>query len=474
MKKLLRYAAALALLTGALAACDGSKNDPSDGDVNLRMYQYMHNYYLWNGQMPTVTSIPDSDPYAFFSSLKYRDDKWSVIVDEASDLIGSITNEGLSFGWGLSFWYMQDIGEIWAQVLYVHDGTAAASNNLVRGDLITRINGSPMTEDGSATDYRQLLYATSITVTATDISGGSAREVSMTAATTYLDPIIDYRVITKGASKIGYLFYSDFVKQSENDLKSVFSYFKGQGITDLILDLRYNGGGTSSTSLLLGSLIAPKTALDGNHIYSKLEYNDTYSEYLRGEGVLEEYTIDYLLKESDVPQNLNLPRVYVLTGSGTASASEQTIIGLAPYMDVYMVGGETHGKFVGGTVMPAKMSGGNMVPDRSTPMGDWCMYIMMFWYSNGEGYPGANVGLSPEAAYFAGGKTVSESWNTIKAVGDESDAILADAINHITTGAWLPSQQGVRGAGKGERHLLTITPGVPTGTLVREIPLPVQ
>lgn len=467
MKKMFRYAGMAAVAALLLTGCDktpGTGPNPNEKNyskVNYYMGTLMYSYYLWADRLPASINVPSTDPYAFFDKLTVSEDNWSMLTDDVDSLIGNMTNESTSFGYSLTFFNFTDIKEIWAQVLYVHPGTPADKAGIKRGDFISRINGKPMTQDGSATDYRNLYYATSVDMTVNySITDKKGREVSLTASNMYLDPIIESKVIDAGGTKVGYLFYSDYIRASENDLRRVFAGFKSQGVTELILDLRYNGGGTTTTSLLLSSLIVPKANLDGKTLFVKDTYNSKYTAYLQQEGLLEKYTHTYFPKAVEVPENLGLGTVYILTTGNTASASEQTIIGLSPYMDVITIGTDTHGKFVGGTIMPSKVENGKMVPDKSTDMGSWAMYIMTFMYENSEGQPGRNAGLVPTYK-------VEEDWRVFLPVGDEDDPLIAKALSLIT-GEPL-KQQAVPStrAAIDAVPVATFVPGIPTGVLIK-------
>jgi C-terminal processing protease CtpA/Prc len=114
-------------------------------------------------------------------------------------------------------------------------------------------------------------------------------------------------------------------------------------VNELILDFRYNPGGSVSTATLLASLIAPADVVANEEVFIKYIWNDIINDYwVNEEG---EESENLIIKFLNAGQNLNLNRLYVLTSDNTASASELVINGLRPYMDVIMVGDTTHGKY---------------------------------------------------------------------------------------------------------------------------------
>lgn len=439
------------------AGCQNEKVDESEEylKVNEKIAQYFYEYYLWEDLLPEQVTIPGTDPFRFFGSLRdcAPDDaknKWSVLAESRDDFYAGVDNSGKSFGYSLVFYQFTDMNdEIWAVVRYVHPGTPADKAGIKRGNLISRIGGELMT-DGGANDFRNLVYAENLTVTVHEnIHDESGRTVSMESVKSYLDPILDSKIISRGGRTIAYLMYTDYVQDSEEDLSALFGRFKAAGVDDLILDLRYNGGGYSSTALHMASLMAPSDVLDGKNIFSQFTYNESYTAYLKSIGAYETYSVARYPEQGKVPDNLGLDRVFVLTTKGTASASEQTIIGLDPYMDVVTVGTDSHGKFVGGRIYPSSLN--------ENAMYGWGMYLIDFWYVNSEGEPGVNAGLVPD-------HEVKEDWRTYKPIGDESDPLIARAISLITGE---PEPESVSAAAPFRaREIWSSRPGLETGMLI--------
>ncbi len=448
MKKLKLLIAVFLVFSVLFAAgCQSEKVDESEEylKVNEKIVEYFYRYYLWEDMLPGQVTIPSTDPFDFFKELRsYAPDdeknKWSVLARSRDEFYASVGNSGKSFGYSLVFYQFTDMdNEIWAVVQYVHPGTPADNAGIKRGNLISRIDGEPMT-DGGPNDFRNLVYADRLTVTVHEsIQDETGREVNIQSVKGYLDPILDSKIIARGGRKIAYLMYTDYVLDSENDLSALFGGFKAAGVTDLILDLRYNGGGYSSTALHIASLIAPSEVLDGTNIFSQFTYND----------VIGSRSVFRYPKKADVPGNLDLDRVFILTSRSTASASEQTIIGLDPYMEVITIGTDSHGKFVGGSVYPSSSDKNDMY--------GWGMYLITFWYVNSEGKPGVNTGLAPDYE-------VKEDWRSYKPIGDELDPLIAKAINLI---AGEPEPESVSPAPPfGAKEIWSSRPGIETGTLI--------
>jgi C-terminal processing protease CtpA/Prc len=211
---------------------------------------------------------------------------------------------------------------------------------------------------------------------------------------------------------IGYLTYVEFVS-GDNDafllkLDSIFDEFATAGITDLVVDLRYNPGGEISAALQLASAIVPSSVAANNSILINMKYNADF------QGFLEYYSYwEYLyLRFVNNVTNLNMQRVYFLTTGSTASASELVITGLDPYMDVVQIGEPTFGKYTGAWI----------IPDDDEK---WAMVPIVNKYANSSGYTDFVDGLAPDYV-------VSDDLFSAVPFGDTSDPMLDKAIELIT------------------------------------------
>jgi C-terminal processing protease CtpA/Prc len=252
----------------------------------------------------------------------------------------------------------------------------------------------------------------------------------MTAVQMYEDPILKDTIIEKGSNKIGYFCFTAFQTKSEADMLNVFSDFKNKNVTDVILDLRYNGGGYSSTAKILVSILAPYSVVKNKGIYLTEKWNSAYTQYYTSNKVdLNDYFLDTL------PVNMNLNRIYILTSGNTASASESTILGLRPYMDVTLVGDTTHGKYYGGFLLSLPDYYGSSVPSSDlTGVSDWGMYLMVYQFTNknNESYSG---GIPPTVL-------AAEDDFDLKPMGDVSDPLLGKALELITGERFVETKSG--------------------------------
>ena len=205
-----------------------------------------------------------------------------------------------------------------------------SAQGLVRGDQIVSLNGRSAADLIAANDFSVLTPAKEGDTLAVQLTNGIVtRTVTLTAATYTLTPVPVSRLFTlANGSKAGYLVLKDFITQAEAPLAAAFDAFRAAGATEVILDLRYNGGGRVSTSTILASLVAGSVH-DGK-VFTRLNFSAKKAASKTS------YTL--------AATATGFARVVVLTGERTCSASELVVNGLKPYVQVVTVGAQSCGK----------------------------------------------------------------------------------------------------------------------------------
>jgi C-terminal processing protease CtpA/Prc len=201
---------------------------------------------------------------------------------------------------------------------------------LQRGDVIQTIDGTSaatLLESGNFAALSPQKVGDTVVLEIANDAG--LRTVTVTGATYDLQPVAAHAVFTApDGRKVGYVSLKDFITQAEQPLEAAIGTIRAEGASDIIIDLRYNGGGRISTSVKLASLIAGKPH-DGK-VFVRLEYNPKVS---------------FRNSEYKLAANASgFGRAIILTGSRTCSASELLVNGLQPFMEVVTVGGQTCGK----------------------------------------------------------------------------------------------------------------------------------
>ena len=420
------YLAAFALVCCSKTDNPGEEPDDTETErllmkANKFVYDYTTEAYLWNDEIPgNITYVSAGNPVDLFEMMRNKElDKWSYVTDNSQEAMESFQGVSTTFGYSLAFGKFSNAPDTYfAVVQYVYPNSPAQKAGLERGDFLLTLDGAKLSES----NYTQLYYGSTINVGLgfVNSAGGvesSGRTVSMTAVKMYEDPVVDYSVISTDGKKIGYLFYAGFYSDSHSKLADVFSYFQGEQVTELILDLRYNLGGDAKTPSYLSSLFAPADVVKRKSVFLTQTWNDLYMAYFKSTG---EDMNTYF--HPDIPVNLNLNRVYVLTTGSTASASEATISGLTPYMDVVKIGKTSYGKYCGAALITPTDSNGNA--DRE--IGNWLLSLVIYKFVNTQGFTEFKDGIAPDHEVEDNGLVAGIP------LGAPEDPMVAKALELIT------------------------------------------
>jgi carboxyl-terminal processing protease len=334
--------AAAALLT----ACGGGDGDGltcSTADEKIWLRDYMNDWYYWYAVSPS----PDPSGYAsvdsYFQALLYQGndpdfpkaDTWSYIISQ--EAFERTFGEGRTLGYGVMVAGVEVTGhpEMPLYIRYVEPGSPAALAGLRRGDQIVAVNGRTSAELIEADDYADLVPANDGDQVTLDVrtDAGNSR-VTLTADIYNLVPVPNTTVLTTPSGrKMGYVMVKDMIDQALAPFDAAFAQFKASGVQDVIIDLRYNGGGLVSVAEKIASF--PNGAETNGEVFATLLYNDKRSSHNES------------FRFVNYANATGLSRVYVLTGPRTCSASEQVINGLRPFVSVVTIGDTTCGKPVG-------------------------------------------------------------------------------------------------------------------------------
>ena len=456
--KPLLLACSFSLLLNSCQTIDGLLHPANTKNeyVNNWIMTNMSQYYYWNDQLPENTDktlTPDN----YFKSILYTynpvtapdGDRFSWIESDytllISSLNGVVPNE---IGFDMTLYYKDaSQTDVIGQINYVKKGTPAASSGIKRGMFFDRVNGTVMT----ASNYRTLLNITTADVTIgfvepiydsnNRVTGyASTFQKTLQTVSNYSEnPVYLDTVIVKNGHKIGYFVYNFFAPDGGNKsysydlaMNEVFGRFKTAGITDLILDLRYNSGGRTTSSQLLASEIVPDNSNTKLFTYYRynLDYNAAYIKQYGAESLKTYFTTNVLKNDTVIGTVNNVGnqlggKVYILTGPYTASASEQVINGLYPYMDVVLVGDTTYGKNVASVTFYDK---------GHTKKNKWGMQPIIAKYFNSLGKSDFTAGFAPDFVVTDGGVNMKE-------FGDLNEPLLNRALNDILGTQVLPIVQ---------------------------------
>ena len=409
--------------------------------VNTFARNTMNLYYLWNKEIKTaLDSWEDTEePIAKVADIRYHTgsgknrvdiDRWTSLYDDFSAFYGSVTGNQKTYGFDFTL-YGYDEKTICAVVTFTYPDSPAAKAGLRRGDVITKVNGKTMKRDSKDSSkisqdaidiiYNELLDGDKVDLTFLRLAevdgkqGYVTSECSMNSKEMYEDPVILSKVFDCGGKKVGYLVFTSFTLEACKDLIRVAKEFKAEGIQELILDLRYNGGGFVYTEEVLASLLVPEAEIEARSILSTEVYNEgltefyaTYNEKLTEEQILKGMTrgVSYFTTEhylypntddetviSTAGANIGITKLYAIIESGTASASEAVLCDLYPYLDIVLVGQQSHGKYCSGSLMEgpdffddyADQLGANVVKKGKQYTENWGLYVMFSRFADKDG-----------------------------------------------------------------------------------------
>ena len=338
--------------------------------VNVFGYNVMSVYYLWNEEISNGLSSwgsdwkTEKDPIARVRTIRYKDsagkdiDRWTMMTDDFESFTSSVAGVELSVGLDFILMYLDSSHtQIVGIVTFTYANSPAEKAGLKRGDVITKLNGSAMYYD----NYYDLLMSSIYGDKEFKLSLYDGRTMTLTPVELEEDAVNEVKVLDVGGKKVGYIHFTSFTLLSLKGLMQAFAGFKAEGIEELVMDLRYNGGGYVKTCNVLGSIIAPLDAVNGKKVFSREIMNRKLTDAWGEEPT--NFNPDFGAitvstgTQVDCPAaevNSDLKRVYFLVSPDSASASESLICGLKPYMDVVVIGEQTHGKFCAGFMMDAE------------------------------------------------------------------------------------------------------------------------
>lgn len=460
----------LLLLSGAvLVSCNKNDDEPTvnpdtteeptdpvvetkvraDYPVQDFMWQAMNLYYFYQGNVPNLSDTrfatlddyvefisSESNPADFFlNQLVYSEDRFSFLSDDYKELTqgfsGISKSNGLEFGLSL----FGDANDVFGYVRYVVKDSDASTKDIKRGDIFVTVNGTQLYYNSEADNNLDLLFDNdSYTLGMADIINNTitpnGKEVSLTKQEGLVeDPIHVNKVLDVGGKKVGYLMYNQFAGNSGEPLNEVFGEFQSAGISDLVLDLRYNPGGFGYITQILGSLIHRP---DTDKVFYNRRFNAKLEEAWEVVGGFKtNFVADTGTNDgnSQIPLNsLDLNKIYVIATGNSASASELLMNGLRPYVDVIHIGTTTVGKNQGSFTFVDDPGGGYFYDedreDEINPDNQWAIQPIASQTENAEGFGDYADGLNPNII-------LEEDLADLGILGDPSERMLARALQEI-------------------------------------------
>lgn len=407
----------LAALAPWMAHAQTGPSNCSTSSQNIWVRDQLNTYYYWYKFLPVdVSATSYNTPEAYLEAVRYRpiDNAYSYITSAAANDAFYSDSQVIKYG------FTQAISESAIAVLEVWTGSPAAEVGLQRGDRITHVNGESIAGLHAQGSLNAAFGPDVVGQTASitfEKPNGTVRQGTMTKRLVTIPTVSLTQVVEVDGRRVGYMFFRNFVRPSVAALDEAFAAMKAAGATELILDLRYNGGGLVDVAVHLASLIGGSRT-SGQPLINYV-HNDRIGPIL-----------NKTTRFNEAPeQTLNLQHLVVITTRSSASASELIINSLRPYMPVTVIGDTTYGKPVG---------------QYGLPFCDKVLVPVAFSLKN----------VNNEGDFFDGiPANCAATDDTTHQLGDPAEASYAEALTFLRTGACSPraeetsrAQRAMRGA----------------------------
>lgn len=339
MKKIFLITIIVSITAGFMSCKEKGIDDNPNAHANEQLMLAMDEYYLWYDKMPDVNYLRYNSPVELMDALLYKKlDRWSYVSTKQEVEAYYTDAEFTGYGIGMGF---DNDNNLW--ITFIFEDSPLREFGVDRGWRISKINNTRVTYENA----NSLLAANSANFTFIDQNN---KEVAANASkrVVKMNTVLMDSVYSTATGNIGYFVLKGFVGPTVAELDSTFRVFKEKNVTELIVDLRYNGGGSVQTASHLANLIAGNIA-NGKTLGSYV-HNDKNTDSNSD------------IKIESIGNSINLSRVVYITTANSASASELVINGLFPFMDVTLVGGDTYGKPVGMYILTSESFNWAFIP----------------------------------------------------------------------------------------------------------------
>jgi len=332
-------------------------NQCSAFNEKMFLRSWTNELYLWFAEVPDTDPNNIADVIDYFDSLKTPQltpsnrpkDRFHFTFD--TEEWERLSQSGQSFGYGAELMILQNTPPRRAVVAFVEPGTPASVNNVTRGMEILRIDNVDFVNDNTQAGVNTLNAAffpsaagQTFTFRLQPTGGGAAVDVTLTSANITHKPVLFDTTFTQGTDTVGYIVFNDHIATAETQLVTAINRL--QGVDDLILDIRYNGGGFLDIASELAYMISGRTGTFESLVFnSKHPGRNPVLDRPLTPTPIHTTTQNFSLPPGQPLPTLSLNRVYVLTGPATCSASESIINGLRGLgVEVFQIGSTTCGK----------------------------------------------------------------------------------------------------------------------------------
>lgn len=444
MKKIAYVLLALAIVLTSFSCFEDLDDNPqySAYEVKDFIWSALNLVYLYKDDVPDLADdrFVDSEDYQnylnsyaspedLFDNLIYQPqtvDRFSILFPDYIALEQLLNGTTVSNGLEFNLYYKPNSStELYAVIRLVLNNSEASDLGLERGQIVSEVNGSTITVNNYQSLFAQNSYTLSFATyndnstpeTTDDNIEPSSESVTLNKVPYNENPVYLRSVIElDNGEKLGYLMYNGFYGEYNNQLNDAFGYFQSNNVDHLVLDLRYNGGGSVVTAGYLASMVTGQFTGD---VFAKMQYNSNFTG--------DNYNINFSSSMSggSAINSLNLDKVYAITTGSSASASELVINSLKPYIEVVQVGDTSTGKSQFSTIIydsPELTDKNNINFNHN-----YAMLPLIGITVNVNDTPVPSQGLEPTIV-------LEEVGRNYGILGNENEPLLAEVINHILNG----------------------------------------
>lgn len=436
-------------------------------EISDFVWRGLNDYYYWQSNVDKLSDDifedpveynqfinSNSDPKSFFNSLLSFEDRFSALYEDYRVLENTI--QGVSSSYGVEFGLLRscnNCNDLIGFIKYIYKDTEIENINIKRGDIFIGVNGNRL----KVSNYQSLLYGDQETIilNMAKINNGAIvrddsnieliREFDFEINPVQIKSILNLDdAQSKSTKKVAYLMYNQFIRDKSEELNDIFGDFRDHDIDELVLDLRYNGGGSIKNCVELASMITGQFV---NEVFAQEKWNKKNEDYLIekfGKEAIVNRFVDTLTSGNQI-NSLRLNRVFILTSAETASASELLINGLKPYIEVIHIGGQTTGKNVGSITVYDHIDEN----ETKNPNHTYAMQPIVLKISNSEGFSDYPDGLVPDYP-------LEEELQNLSMLGSSDEPLLSAAIS-IIQDSIIPSAKSKKNQNKFKLSNLIVT-----------------
>jgi carboxyl-terminal processing protease len=405
-------------------------------DEKTWLRSWIDELYLWYRDVPVADPAAYPTPVSYFDVLKsdattaagHPKDRFHFTY--ATDVWVALSQSGVETGYGVQWATLAQYPPRKVVAAYVEPASQAQAAGIQRGTEVVAVDGVDVVNGADVATLNAGLFPSAAgathTLTLSDATGLRTKQV--TSENVALTPVPLARTVATPSGNVGYLLFNDHVATAEAELVAAVRQLQAAPVDDLVLDLRYNGGGYLAIASELAFMIAGPNATAGK-AFERMVFNDksTSTNPVTGKPLtptpFHDTTLGFSLSPGAALPSLGLGRVFVLTGSGTCSASESVMNGLrGAGITVVQIGATTCGKPYG--FYPQDNCGTTY-------------FAIQFQGVNDQGFGDYGDGFVPGASGVTGvagvpGCAVADDF--AHALGDPAEARLAAALAYRATG----------------------------------------